>query len=139
MTVTAVIGIDPGRIKAGYALIEASGDVVEAGIQPIERLKATLAELLARRPVSAIALGRGTNARGVRAQLEGLGAPIHLVDEYETTRWARQLYFADHPPQGLRRLIPLGLQMPSRPIDDYAAILIARRFLAREVKAGSPS
>jgi hypothetical protein len=36
-------------------------------------------------------------------------------------------------------LIPLGLQMPSRPIDDYAAILIARRFLAREVKAGPPS
>jgi hypothetical protein len=65
--------------------------------------------------------------------------PIHLVDEYETSRQARGLYFAEHPPAGWRRLIPLGLQLPARPIDDYAAILIARRFLARGVKAQPPS
>ena len=75
--------------------------------------------------------------------LEGLGLPIHLVDEYETSREARGLYFAEHPPRGWRRLVPLGLQLPERPIDDYAAILIARRFLARGARldhqAGSPA
>ena len=91
------------------------------------------------RRVTAIALGRGTNARAVKAALEGLGLPIHLVDEYETSRGARNLYFADHPPRGWRRLLPIGLQLPPRPIDDYAAILIARRFLARGAEARSPN
>ena len=130
-----VIGIDPGRSKAGYALLEDSGVVVVAGIESIERLRARLVELLEQRPVHAIALGGGTNARPLKAALDGLGPPIYLVDEHETSRQARSLYFADHPPRGWRRLVPLGLQLPSRPIDDYAAILIARRFLARELKA----
>jgi hypothetical protein len=139
VTASAVIGIDPGSLKAGYALLEDSGEVVEAGIEPIARLQACLQELVTRRPVRAIALGGGTNARPIKSALEQLGLPIHLVDEFETSRFARSLYFADHPPRGWRRLIPLGLQLPARPIDDYAAILIARRFLARGVEAGPPS
>jgi RNase H-fold protein (predicted Holliday junction resolvase) len=139
VTAPAVIGIDPGRSKAGYALVDDSGGVVAAGIESIERLQACLAELLRRGPVRAIALGRGTNARPLKKRLEQFGVPIHLVDEYETSRRARELYFQEHPPRGWRRLVPLGLQLPLRPIDDYAAILIARRFLARGVEAGPPS
>ena len=45
---------------------------------------------------------------------------------------ARELYFREHPPRGWRRLVPTGLQLPPVPVDDYAAILIARRFLARD-------
>ncbi|MGA8574829.1 MAG: hypothetical protein WB609_03960 [Candidatus Cybelea sp.] len=133
----SVIGVDPGRSKAGYALLDASGAVVTAGIEPIDRLPACLRELAAGRSIAAIALGCGTNARPVKASLEALGLPIHLVDEYETSRDARSLYFADHPPRGWRRLLPIGLQLPRRPIDDYAAVLIARRFLARGAEARS--
>jgi RNase H-fold protein (predicted Holliday junction resolvase) len=135
----AVLGVDPGRSKAGYALLEASGVVVAAGIESVECLPACLGALIRTRRVSAIALGRGTNARPIKASLEALGLPIHLVDEYETSREARDLYFAEHPPRGWRRLIPIGLQLPPRPIDDYAAILIARRFLARGAEARPPS
>jgi len=139
VTTNAVIGVDPGRIKAGYALLDDAGAVVAAGIEPLGRLDGCLRELLSRRPVRAIALGDATNAGPVRKVLEGLGVPIHLVDERETSRFARGLYFTDHPPRGWRRLIPLGLQLPARPVDDYAAILIARRFLARGDEAGPPS
>ncbi|MBV8066560.1 MAG: pre-16S rRNA-processing nuclease YqgF [Candidatus Eremiobacteraeota bacterium] len=135
----AVIGVDPGRNKAGYALLEMTGAVITAGVEPIDRLPARLADLAAGRPVAAIALGRGTNARHVRETLGDLGLPIHLVDEFETSRGARGLYFAEHPPRGWRRLLPVGLQVPGRPIDDYAAILIARRFLARGAEARPPS
>jgi RNase H-fold protein (predicted Holliday junction resolvase) len=137
--VKAVIGVDPGRSKAGYALLASSGAVIVAGIEPIERLRARVGELIARHAVAAIALGRGTNARPVRTELQSLGLPIHLVDEYETSRGARTLYFDDHPPRGWRRLLPVGLQLPGRPIDDYAAILIARRFLARGDEGRPPS
>ncbi len=135
MTRDAVIGIDPGRSKAGYALLDDAGAVVAAGIEALERLDGCVGELLARHRVGAIALGRGTNASRVRAALMHFSLPIHLVDEHETSRLARGLYFAENPPRGWRRLVPLGLQLPPRPIDDYAAILIARRFLAREDEA----
>lgn len=135
----AVLGIDPGSSKAGYALLDDSGAVVAAGIEPLERLDGCVRELLARMPVTAIALGRGTNSGPVRTALTHFDLPIHLVDEHETSRLARGLYFADHPPRGWRRLIPLGLQVPARPVDDYAAILIARRFLARGDEARPPS
>lgn len=135
MTGDAVIGIDPGRSKAGYALLDDAGTVVAAGIEALERLDGRVGELLARHRVGAIALGRGTNASRVRATLMHFRLPIHLVDEHETSRLARGLYFAENPPRGWRRLVPLGLQLPPRPIDDYAAILIARRFLAREDEA----
>jgi RNase H-fold protein (predicted Holliday junction resolvase) len=132
-----ILGIDPGSAKAGYALVEASGAVVLAGIEPLDALPARLREIAATNAIAAVALGRGTNALAIKARLEELGLPIHFVDEYETTRRARELYFVDHPPRGWRRLIPLGMQLPDRPIDDYAAILIARRFLTRGVEAES--
>lgn len=132
MTAGAVLGVDPGRDKAGFALLEASGEVVETGVVPVAGATERLRAVLTGRDVEAIALGRGTNAAGLRKLLMVLGPPIHLVDEFETSRRARELYFEEHPPRGWRRLIPAGLQTPPVPVDDYAAILIARRFLARD-------
>jgi RNase H-fold protein (predicted Holliday junction resolvase) len=126
-----VLGVDPGSGKAGFALLDPQGSVIEAGVVPVASLRERLQALVAVHPVEAVALGRGTNAQRLAAVLADLGIPIHLVDEYETTRRARELYFEEHPPRGWRRLIPLGLQLPPGPIDDYAAILIGRRFLAR--------
>jgi RNase H-fold protein (predicted Holliday junction resolvase) len=127
----AVLGVDPGSDKAGFALLDAQGAVIEAGVAPVAALRDRLQALLANRPVEALALGRGTNAAELATELRDLGVPIHMVDEYETSRRARELYFKEHPPRGWRRLIPVGLQLPPGPVDDYAAILIARRFLAR--------
>ncbi len=127
-----VLGVDPGRAKAGFALIDAAGGVVESGVVPAGSLVERLAALVASGGVAAIALGGGTTAAVLRERLLVLGVPIHLVDEFETSRRARELYFQEHPPRGWRRLVPAGLQMPPVPVDDYAAILIARRFIARD-------
>ncbi len=126
----SVLGIDPGMRKAGYALLSQDGSVVERGIEPIDRLGARVASLLAAHSVVTLAVGAGTNARRVAAELSPLGIPLQLVDERETTLRARRLYYAENPPRGWQRLLPLGLRFPPRPIDDYAAELIARRFLA---------
>ena len=125
-----VIGVDPGSAKAGFAVVGEGGEVVVAGVVAVSELMARLAALVGEYRDAVLAVGGGTNARRVMAGVSELGAPLYEVDEYETTRWARALYFREHPPTGWRRLIPVGLQVPPRPIDDYAAILIARRFLA---------
>lgn len=135
----AVLAIDPGRRKAGYAVLSALGTVLEAGIEPVGELEQRVAELLGRIDVERIAIGRGTNGRAVGRVVERFELPIFWVDEFETSRAARSLYFVEHPPRGWRRLIPIGLQVPGRPVDDYAAIVIARRFLARGLGAQPPS
>ncbi|HEV3090274.1 MAG TPA: hypothetical protein VGX91_02405 [Candidatus Cybelea sp.] len=129
--VAAVLGVDPGRSKAGYAVVDGAGSIIQRGIASIEDLQSRLGAVVAANPIGAIALGRGTNSGPVRALLAGFGLPIHWVDEFETSRAARTLYFTEHPPRGWRRLVPIGLQLPACPVDDYAAVVIARRFLAR--------
>ena len=133
----SVLGIDPGTRKVGYAVIDDAGRTVELGIEPIEGFGARIKGLLARWTIETIAVGTGTNAQILSCELSPLGLPIVFVDERETTLRARSLYFADHPPRGWRRLIPLGMQLPPRPIDDYAAVLIARRYLADEGNPGA--
>jgi RNase H-fold protein (predicted Holliday junction resolvase) len=125
-----VLGLDPGTRKCGYALVSGAGaPPLTLGIAPLEALGERLRELLAGTPVGVAAIGRGTNAAAVVAIVEGLGLRAELVDEHETTLLARARYFADHPPRGWRRLIPRGMLLPDRPIDDYAALLIAERYL----------
>ncbi len=134
---TAVLGVDPGRSKAGYAVVRGDGKALVQGVERLEALPSRLQAVLALHTVDAIALGSGTNGRRVRELLDRFGLPIHWVDEFETSRTARSLYFADYPPRGWKRLLPIGLQLPARSVDDYAAVAIARRFLARGA-AGTP-
>ncbi len=134
---SGVLGVDPGMRKAGYAFLDENGNVVARGIEGIEALPERLRALLDRHPARALALGSGTNATSVARRLVSLDLPTHLVDERETTLHARRLYYAENPPRGLGRLIPVGLRFPPRPIDDYAAEIIARRWLAcHEGKTG---
>ncbi|HLI95676.1 MAG TPA: hypothetical protein VKT72_06265 [Candidatus Baltobacteraceae bacterium] len=127
-----VLGIDPGTRKVGFALVEdAESPAIARGIEPVESLLKRLQPLLDDHPIAAIALGGGTNMDRLASMLSPLGAPLHIVDETDTTYRARALYFHEHPPRGWRRLLPLGLLLPPGPIDDYAAILIARRYIGR--------
>ena len=134
-----ILGIDPGTRKAGFALVDEGGEILELGIEGTEALADRVRRMGATRDIRAIALGKGTHSREVGRALASLGVPVVLVDEYETTLAARKLYFLEHPPRGWRRLIPLGMQLPPRPIDDYAAVLIARRFLSDEGLEKIPS
>jgi RNase H-fold protein (predicted Holliday junction resolvase) len=132
----AILGIDPGTRKCGYALVVTAGATpLELGIVPTERLGETARDLATRYAIRAIALGGGTNATPVRAALEGLAIPIAIVDERETTLLARRRYFAAHPPRGWRRLVPRGMLLPPCPIDDFAAVLIAERHPALDVQS----
>jgi RNase H-fold protein (predicted Holliday junction resolvase) len=125
-----VLGLDPGTRKCGFAVIEAEGGPPRSmGILPIGELAERLRAVLAATPAGLAAIGRGTNAAAVAAVVRELGLPFELVDERETTLRARARFFLDHPPRGWKRLIPAGMLLPDRPIDDYAALLIAERFL----------
>ena len=125
-----VLGLDPGTRKCGLAVVDSTGARPAAlGIALIEDLTPRLLAIMAATPPDVVALGRGTNVAAVSKAVRAVGLPVELVDERETTLLARGRFFADNPPRGWRRLIPRGMLLPDRPIDDYAALIIAERYL----------
>jgi RNase H-fold protein (predicted Holliday junction resolvase) len=125
-----LLGVDPGTRKCGYAVIErVDAQPLTMGIVPLDEFGARLATLRANFEIDLVAIGHGTNAAVVSALVREAGLPFVLVDERETTLRARARFFADYPPRGWRRIVPRGMLLPDRPIDDYAALLIAERYL----------
>lgn len=130
-----IVGIDPGTRKCGYAVIEAPlSPSLAQGIVSVEDLGPRLAELAALFTIRAVALGGGTHAAVIADVVRAAGLSLTIVDERETTLRARARYFQAHPPGGWKRWVPRGMLLPPCPIDDFAALLIAERFLEHEKK-----
>ncbi len=126
-----VLAIDPGRSKCGIAVVAdgAEAEVLHRAVVPTDHLRQAVSELTARHRPEAILVGDGTTASEAAKAAEQAGAPVKVVDERLTSVEARKRYFVENPPRGLRRLIPVSLQTPSQPIDDYVAIILAERYL----------
>lgn len=125
-----ILAIDPGREKTGIAILKNS-DVLEHEIINSEELVQIIKSLLEKYIIKTIVMGNGTSSRKKYNLLkqEFMDVKIVLIDEYRTTDEARKLYFQENPPKGWKKLIPLGMQVPPVPVDDYAAIVIGRKYL----------
>jgi len=126
-----VVAIDPGRAKCGVAAVAADGTVLERAIVATSTVGDVAAALAAKHHATAIVLGERTGSREVRAAIESAAPdlPTHGIDEHMTTLLARRRYWREHPPRGLWRLIPEGLRVPPEPYDDWAAVILAERYL----------
>jgi hypothetical protein len=124
-----VLAIDPGRSKAGAAVC-APGAVLARIVVPPDALSGLVQDWLIRYGVTEIIVGNRTGSDATVAALGVDGVPIRRVEEAGTTLRARARYFAEHPPRGLRRLLPLSLQTPPEAYDDYVAVLLAEAELA---------
>ena len=124
-----VLAIDPGRDKCGIAVLSPQGDVLLHEIVPTGALETRVSELAAEY-APRIIMGDGTTSAAAKARIEAQVGAVTLVDEYRTTEEGRRLYWAENPPRGWRRLVPRGLLTPTVPVDDFAAVALARRFLA---------
>ncbi len=127
----AVLAIDPGSGKCGLAVVQPDGTVMHQAVVPAAEVGGAVAELLRRFTVGHLVLGDRTAARGVRRALEAAQLPLQpvVVDEHRSSEEGRRRYFRDNPRRGWRRLLPVTLQTPPRPYDDYVAIVLAERYL----------
>ena len=126
-----VVAVDPGREKCGLAVVSRQAVLEQAIVQTADVARA-VAGLASGRGAAVVVIGNRTGSGQVLAALEqtGLGLPVVTVEEHMTTMDARQRYWRENPPGCLGRLIPEGMRLPPRPIDDYAAVLLAERYLA---------
>ena len=125
-----ILGIDPGNEKCGVALLY-------RGVL-LEKRVVSRKELF--RVVQAIWPGEGVAVLGdrtgsqkflneLKSQNPELYHKVVLVDEHLSSVEARQRYWDDHRPRGWKRLIPVSLQVPPEPFDDYVAVILAERYL----------
>jgi RNase H-fold protein (predicted Holliday junction resolvase) len=125
-----VLAVDPGREKCGVAVCDPRG-VLAHRVVTLHDLFRISEEWVKIYQVGAVIVGNGTGYKRTFDILRPLGIRIEAVAEQGSTLLARRRYFRDHPPRGWRRLLPLSLQVPGEPYDDYAAMLLGEAYLAQ--------
>ena len=147
------LGLDPGRDKIGFAFVNPSGVLIASGIFPSNEAEKFFTAILSRREnlsswliegnaeslpenllavIKFAAIGNGTHSKIFTERVrDSLSCEILTVDERNTTLEARGLYWQLHRPSFWLRLIPEGLRVPARVLDDLAAWAIALRGLKK--------
>ena len=127
-----ILGLDPGRDKCGLAVIDRDRLVTHRVVDSSVAI-ALIQQLCQDYPVDLIVMGDGTTSKNWREQIESSLArkiKIAMVNEKNSTLEARDRYWLMYPPNRVQRLIPKGLRVPPRPVDDIVAILLIERYLA---------
>ena len=125
------LGIDPGRSKTGLALVDGAGKILKLHIADSQNIDKEIVEFIQNSCPVQIVLGNGTNSRNIGEAVQKVlpNVEIAVVEEAHSTEEARTLYWQENPPQGWRKLVPLGMLVPDVPLDAYAAAILVRRFL----------
>ena len=134
-----IAAVDPGREKCGVAVVALDGSIEKRLVVPTPTLQEEISSILATGRIQVLLCGDGTGSAAQAGMLQELA--VHhkvqflFVDEKHTTEEARKLYWQQQPPQGWRRLLPITMQTPPVPVDDYVAVLLAWKYLSMERKS----
>ncbi|MDJ0592665.1 MAG: pre-16S rRNA-processing nuclease YqgF [Pleurocapsa sp. MO_226.B13] len=132
MNTQNILGFDPGRDKCGLAIMNRQKQIVDRQIIDSDKAIAKIQQLCQEYAVNLIVIGDGTTSATWCEQIKSSltpEVPIVTVNEKNSTLEARDRYWTYHPPRGLQRIIPQGLRVPPRPVDDIVAILLIERYL----------
>ncbi len=127
-----VLAVDPGRDKCGIAVVGHRSGVLHREVRTTADLVPRVQDLAARFAVEALVVGDRTTSRLVAAALSGLQSlPEPMpIDEAGSSLAARERWRREVPPRGWQRLVPAVFRFPREPIDDWAAVILAERYLA---------
>lgn len=129
-----IIAVDPGREKCGIAVVNSTEDAVLQRVVETTELVNCVRQLAEQYATLTVILGDGTAHKQAENELRGVQVGdkllnVELINEKHSTEEARYLYWKNNPPKGLKRLIPVSMQVPPEPVDGYVAIILARRYL----------
>lgn len=131
--IDCVLAVDPGSKKCGVAVVSAERGILERQVVPCEEFSGTLRDLYEKYRPKAILLGSSTGSKPIGAAIrQSVQVEPQYVDEKHTTELAKLRYFQEFPPRGFWKLVPLGLQTPPTCYDDFAAVVMAERYLEKE-------
>ncbi len=128
----SLVALDPGK-NLGVAFVYNDGKLGFHTVMTLEQLETLVLPEFAK-----IIVGDGTGSGAVQKVLRNRNLSYEVVDEWGSSLAARNLYFRDHPPKGLQRLLPKGLRSPPELIDDYAAYALALAYLTKLGRSSQP-
>ena len=140
---TRVVALDPGRSKCGLLLADITTNTVLQGrvIPSAEVLDQLLAWMVNAQgeatQIAEMVIGDGTSSTVWQQQLPA-NLKVRVVDETGTTLRARARYWQLWPSRGWKRLLPLGLRIPSGDLDAIAALVILENYLGRPLQWPGP-
>lgn len=124
-----ILAIDPGRHKCGLAIIEDDHILLQEIVlrtELLDRVKSVLP------PKGPIVIGDRTGSAHfyteMAKEMPHVMDRVLMIDEHLSSVEARKEYWIHNPPTGIRRIVPVSLQVPPVPIDDYVAVILARRY-----------
>jgi len=128
-----VVAIDPGREKCGVAVVHKEQGALFKTIIATADLVSAVTGLVTTYKTATLVIGDRTTSLIAQAELanvwaDGQKVTIIPVNEHRSTDEARKRYWREHPPRGLKRLIPTTMQVPPCPVDDYVAVILAERY-----------
>ena len=134
----SIAALDPGRDKCGFAVLDEDGKVLSQRVIETQNLIAEITTAKATYGFSRLVMGNGTTSKEARQRLSEVPAlEILIRDEYRTTEMAKGEYWKANPPQGWRRLLPVTMQVPPVPVDDFVAVILGRRYLKESSEHGA--
>ena len=131
MALMIYIGFDPGKDKCGMAIVQGDGTPlrheVVASAQAVEMLVSWCEAF----EIEALILGDQTGSKQWRSRIQAVlpELRIEVIDERFSSQEARDRYWDVYPAMGFDRLVPRGMRVPPRAIDDLVAIILVERFL----------
>jgi RNase H-fold protein (predicted Holliday junction resolvase) len=134
----SIAALDPGRDKCGFAVLDEDGKVLSQRVIETHNLIAEITTAKATYGFSRLVMGNGTTSKEARQRLSEVPAlEILIRDEYRTTEMAKGEYWKANPPKGWRRLLPVTMQVPPVPVDDFVAVILGRRYLKESSEHGA--
>lgn len=127
-----ILAIDPGKSKCGLAVLGPDAAVLEKKVVSRAEAPAAIRDLAAKYSLAVLVVGRSSFGKDLEKELTRLDlkASLVFISEKYSTLEARRRYWKENPPKGLWKLIPTSLRVPPAPVDDHAAVIIGKRYLA---------
>ncbi|MCL2933973.1 MAG: pre-16S rRNA-processing nuclease YqgF [Trichodesmium sp. MAG_R03] len=127
-----ILGFDPGRDKCGIAIMDKNRQLHYHEVVGSAKITTTITTLNQKFDINLIVIGDQTTSKIWQQNLAEIiseKVPIIKIDERYSSLEARDRYWEMHPPQGFIRLVPPGMRIPPKPIDDIVAIILIERYL----------
>ncbi|NET25231.1 pre-16S rRNA-processing nuclease YqgF [Okeania sp. SIO1I7] len=130
-----ILGFDPGSQKCGIALMDREKQLHYHEVVESPEVVTTIKNLNQKFDIDLIVIGDQTHSKTWKQTLTKIiskTVPIIKIDERYSSLEARDRYWQMYPPQGIFRLIPLGMRIPPKPVDDIVAIILIERYLKND-------
>lgn len=124
-----ILVVDPGSAKSGIALLDCSGEILEKRVCLNDQLVDYIEIIKKEHFLSVHLIGNKGAGKTIAKELRDK-FPIDWVeaDEHKSSEEGRILYWKDKQ-KGWKKILPSSLLIPSEPWDDWAAVVIGRRWL----------